>query len=306
MNPKSRIHIMIIFLIFASLACGVSDLTGSDSASDGPGALDTAVARSLAETASMQTAVAQGVANAANPTQGGGAVGAPTIQVQLSSQTPSITVSPTTDKAMVSVSQSTNCRSGPGTTYEWLGALNPGQEVEIFGKDPSGSSFYIKNPTNQSGFCWIWITFATVTGDTAAVPVYTPMPTPTPAKTSTPTTPPIDFNVSYSEIFLCGVVYYMEFNITNTGSLIWQSYSSVVTDNTTSVTNTHQKDRFEDYSSVCVLIQDQDDLAPGESGKMLTQIVDNLAGHSMTATFKLCSTDGLGGNCLSKTINFTP
>ena len=306
MNPKSRIHLMIIFLILTSLACGVSDITGSDSPTEAPGALDTAVAKSLAETASMQTAVAQGVANVANPTQDGGSVGAPTIQVQLSSQTPSITVSPTTDKAMVSVSQSTNCRSGPGTTYEWLGALNPGQEVEILGKDSSGSSFYIKNPTNPSGFCWIWNTYATVTGDTAAVPVYTPMPTPTPAITATSTTPPVDFSVSYSEIFLCGTVYYMEFNITNTGSQIWQSYYSVVTDITDSVTNTNQKDKFEDYSSVCVLILDQGDLTPGESGKMWTQIVVNVTGHSMTATFKLCSADGLGGNCLSKTINFTP
>ena len=303
MKSKSRIHLMIIFLILASLGCGVSDITGPTASSDDPDALDTAVAQSLAETASMQTAIAQGVGGSGNPTQGG-AVGVPTIQGQPTTQLP--TVSPTTDKAMVSVSQATNCRSGPGTTYDWLGALNPGQEVEILGKDPSGSSFYIQNPTNPSGFCWIWNTYATVTGSTAAVPRYTPMPTPTPAKTATPTKVPVDFSVSFSEVAFCSS-WYIEFTIVNTGSSNWQSYQTTVTDTVTTSTEVYQNDIFMDYDSVCTVSLTQNDLTPGETGNASSDaFFVNPAGHPMTATIKVCSADGLGGTCLSKSITFTP
>ncbi|MFC2063759.1 hypothetical protein ACFLXB_01535 [Chloroflexota bacterium] len=308
MNPKSRFHLMIIILILASLACGISDITGPTSATEVPGALDTAVAKSLAETASMQTAIAQGVANQGNPTQGSGSVGAPTIQVQAPTNTltPSITVSPTSDGAKVSVSQATNCRSGPGTVYDWLGALNPGQEVDILGKDPSGSSFYIKNPTNPSGFCWIWNTYATVSGNVAAVPVFTPMPTPTPAKTSTPTSAPIDFAVSFSEITTCFGFYYVELKVTNTGSLTWQSFESSIKDNVTATTVVHSDDVFQHWNG-CNLALSQDDLTPGETGTTDSNLFNyNPAGNSMTATLKLCSVDGQAGTCLTKTITFTP
>jgi uncharacterized protein YgiM (DUF1202 family) len=302
-SKKSRIYLMIVFLVISSLACSLSDLTGGTATQD-PGALDTAVAKSMAETASIQTAIAQGVASVAVPTQGGSSGAGPTIQVQ-PSETASLTVSPTSGKAMVSVSNATNCRSGPGTVYDWLGALNPGQEVEILGKDPSSSSYYIRNPTNQTGFCWIWNTYATVTGDLGAVPVYTPMPTPTPAKTSTPTTPPVGFNVTFNEIFVCGN-YYIEFNITNTGSLIWQSYYSALTDTNLSVTSTSQWDKFEDYSG-CTMLLAQDDLSPGETGQAWSGgFASSPAGHLINATIKLCTADALGGTCASKSITFTP
>jgi len=310
MKHNSRIYLMVVFLVVASLACSLSDLTGQATATTDSGALDTAVAKSLAETASIQTAVAQGVASVVVPTQGGGSVVGPTVQGQPSQEpsitvSPTFTVSPTSAKAMVSVSNATNCRSGPGTVYDWLGALNPGQEVEILGKDPSNSSYYIKNPTSTSGFCWIWNTYATVTGDLGAVPVYTPMPTPTPAKTSTPTTPPVGFNVTFNEVFLCGS-YYIEFNITNTGSQIWQSIYSSVTDTTLSATTTSSWDLFEDWTG-CTMNVAQDDLAPGESGQAWAgPLTGNPNGHLINATVKLCTADGLAGTCASKSISFTP
>jgi uncharacterized protein YgiM (DUF1202 family) len=303
MNPKPRMYLMFVFLVVASLACSLSDLTGQATATQDPGSLDTAVAKSLAETASIQTAIAQGVASVAAPTQGGSSAGGPTLEVQ-SSLTPSLTVSPTSGKAMVSVSNATNCRSGPGTVYDWLGALNPGQEVEILGKDPSNSSYYIKNPTNSSGFCWIWNTYATVTGDMAAVPVYTPMPTPTPAKTSTPTLVPADFTVVFEELTVCGN-YYFEFRITNTGSLIWQSYEATVNDTVASVYAYGSKSDFIDYTG-CAETLVQHDLAPGETGRASAGPINNPTGHLINAIIKLCSLDGSGGTCISKSLIFTP
>ena len=187
-NRSPIIHLVSILLL-ASLACGLSDITGT-TPPEQPGQLETAVARSLAETSSIETAIAQGVAGTMDPGLQGTPQNATQSQPELPSLTPSLEISPTIERPMLSVSQVTNCRSGPGTTYDWLGALNVGQQAEIFGQDPAKTSWYIRNPDNSSGFCWVYGAFATVTGNSSAVPVFTPMPTPTPAITATPTTPP--------------------------------------------------------------------------------------------------------------------
>jgi hypothetical protein len=55
---------------------------------------------------------------------------------------------------------------------------------------------------------------------------------------------------------------------------------------------------------------DQSDLMPGESGNVTNISPGHFnydpSGHSITATFTLCTGNGLGGSCLSQTINFTP
>jgi hypothetical protein len=305
MDHKPRIYLMIIFLVIASLACSFSDLTGQATATQAPGSFDTAVAQSLAETSSIQTVVAQGVASVAAPTLGDSSPGGPTAEIQ-SSLTPTLTVSATSGKAMVSVSNVTNCRSGPGTIYDWLGALNPGQEVEILGKDLSNSSYYIKNPTNSSGFCWIWNTYATVTGDMAAVPVFTPMPTPTPAISKTPTSLPISYSATFSELLFCPANYYITINIVNTGTLTWQSWDLSIDDTVSSTTALESDDKFMDITG-CGSVNIQDDLSPGETGKLYSgAIPSNPEGHLIKASIKLCSADGLAGTCISKSITFTP
>jgi len=55
---------------------------------------------------------------------------------------------------------------------------------------------------------------------------------------------------------------------------------------------------------------EQSDLMPGESGNVANVNPGHFnydpSGHSITATFTLCTANGLGGTCLSQTINFTP
>jgi len=78
---------------------------------------------------------------------------------------------------LVSVSISTNCRSGPGTEFELLGNLNAGDVAKLVGKYPSLNYWLIKNP-DKAGNCWLWGEYATVIGSTALVPLVTPPPTP--------------------------------------------------------------------------------------------------------------------------------
>lgn len=94
--------------------------------------------------------------------------------------TPTITLTPTLEKPMVSVSVDTNCRTGPGKIYDWIGALLTGEQAQVVGQSMDGQYWIIKNP-DRAGECWLWGNYATVKGPTDALPKYTPPPTPTPA-----------------------------------------------------------------------------------------------------------------------------
>jgi hypothetical protein len=107
---------------------------------------------------------------------------APSDETPQPSPTPSatITLTPTQEKPMVSVSVDTNCRTGPGKIYDWIGGLLVGEKAEVVGASTDGQYWIIKNP-DQNGECWLWGNYATVSGDTVDLPRYTPPPTPTPA-----------------------------------------------------------------------------------------------------------------------------
>jgi hypothetical protein len=74
---------------------------------------------------------------------------------------------------MVSVSQNTNCRKGPGQAYKTLGALLVGEQAEDVGRSADNQNWIIKNP-DGAGECWLWGYYATITGITANLPVITP------------------------------------------------------------------------------------------------------------------------------------
>jgi len=77
----------------------------------------------------------------------------------------------------VSVSQNTNCRLGPSQDFAEIGALGPGQTAEVIGKDTYDNYWVIKFPDSSGKTCWLWGQYATVSGDTAALPdVATPTP----------------------------------------------------------------------------------------------------------------------------------
>ncbi len=89
------------------------------------------------------------------------------------------TLQPTESKPVVSVSVDTNCRTGPGKIYDWIGALLVGEQTEVLGLSAAGDYWVVKNP-DQAGECWLWANYASVTGSTSGLPVLTPPPTPTP------------------------------------------------------------------------------------------------------------------------------
>jgi len=106
----------------------------------------------------------------------------PTSTITLSptiTLTATITLTPTLDKPMISVSENTNCRSGPGKDYDYLGALLVNEQAEVVGQSMDGQYWIIKNP-DQAGECWLWGYYASVQGPIEGLAKYTPPPSPTP------------------------------------------------------------------------------------------------------------------------------
>lgn len=296
---------LIIGLVLAlSLAC---NLPAGLSATNVPAG--DVVATALAQTQAVQTIVAYSAAATLAAMQAAATQAAPSPTPSITptetpawTETPSLTPTPTAtftpEVPMVSVSVDTNCRTGPGKVYDMVGALTVGKSAEVLARDPTGNYWYIRNPNNPASFCWIWGQYATVSGNIAGLPVYTPPPTPTPVP---------DFTVSYSAFEFCApTTYGLELTVKNTGSLTLESYRTVAKDLTHSVTKAWQANFFREFSG-CTPLAAQDDLTPGESGTVLAGPFDHSpAGENFTVTVTLCTEDGLGGICASKTISFTP
>jgi hypothetical protein len=79
-----------------------------------------------------------------------------------------------------------NVRNGPGTYYDQVGVLVPGQTSAILGQSPLGDWIkivYIGGPDNTG---WVLADFVRIVGDNANIPTVLPPPTPTLRPTTTP------------------------------------------------------------------------------------------------------------------------
>src|SRR5215207_9665958 len=166
-----------ILLLTVSYGCGVPGVFPSES-----NLMGTAVAQTI-EAALTQTAQSQPITPIVIPTD------TPlfTFTPEPPTLTPTETLTPipiftsTSAIPQISVSVATNCRVGPGRIYDRVGALVVGQVAEVIGRDSTGNYWYIRDPNSSSGFCWLWGEYATLTGNTSALPMFTPPPTPTPS-----------------------------------------------------------------------------------------------------------------------------
>ena len=72
--------------------------------------------------------------------------------------------------ATLTLNGNTNCRSGPGTSYKILALLPAGTSVKIVAQSSSGN-YWIVEPPDGSGPCWVLGQLGQITGDTANLPV---------------------------------------------------------------------------------------------------------------------------------------
>jgi hypothetical protein len=219
--------------------------------------------------------------------------------------TPQPTLTPTLEGVWLTVLENTNCRSGPGTYYDYVTTLNAGVQVQAVARNPENNYYYVHNP-NGSGFCWLWDKYSNLTGNITILAVFTAQPTPTPTLTPTPAP---GLSVSFVSVTSCGGQFALRLKVKNTGGLTWQSVKVVIKDNTTATTFTHTLDQFRGYTG-CPMDVVQEDLTPGEDG-----IISNVSpgqfgydptGHDLKVTVTVYTENGLAGSFYSTSINVTP
>jgi uncharacterized protein YraI len=86
-------------------------------------------------------------------------------------------------KPQIQASNALNVRSGPGTAYPVVGALNSGEQADIVAKNPEGDWWQVTLPSGGTG--WVYGPLVQAQGDTSAIAVASDIPpappTPTPA-----------------------------------------------------------------------------------------------------------------------------
>lgn len=119
-------------------------------------------------------------------------------------KTPSLTSSPeqtttvtsTYSVPMLTVKESTNCRTGPGEAYEIVFTYLSGKKLEIAGRYDPGNFWLVKSNESPSGTCWLWGEYVDVTGSYWAVSSVTPPPTSTSAPPRAPSIQKWEFSCS--------------------------------------------------------------------------------------------------------------
>lgn len=229
--------------------------------------------------------------------------GAPTITPSATATLPpAILFTPTPSVPQISVYVDTNCRVGPGKVYDRVGYLLVGQVSEIYGRNPAGNYWYIRNLNKTTDYCWLWGEYATVSGNLSALPVYTPPPTPTPMP---------NFAASFAgEDTCCGkdgcTGWWVDIRLENTGGITFRSMTLTVRDTDTEISQTLYSNGFTDNDG-CTDTVTYDSLSPG--GRRIVSspaFAYDLSDHELRATITLCSNTNQSGTCITEVIEFEP
>ena len=298
MRTFGRTSLLLFFILLGVLACA---LPGTPQAN--PNDSGTSAAQTLQVIIeATQTAVA---AISPQASQTATLTFTPAPPTLTPTETLTATLAPTFTPLVpqISVSIPTNCRTGPGKAYDMVGALLVGVTVQVYARDPTGMYWYIHNPDSPHEFCWVWGEYATLTGLTSIVPVYTAQPTPTP--TFTPTPAPA-FDASYDGLVSCATSWWPQIDLDNTGSVIFRSVAIIVKDTVTSTSVSNTTDEFVNNSD-CTSSTSKSKLQPDKSLTISSPAFTyNPTGHKLRVTVTLCSDTGQNGTCVTDSFNFTP
>lgn len=200
--------------------------------------------------------------------------------------------------AQVSVSVPTNCRVGPGTAYTRVGALLVGEVAEVVGRHATRDYWIIRNPDRPNETCWLWGEYATLTGNTGVLPIFTPPPTPTPSP---------GFTAAYNGLEVCaGTGWWVDIELENPGGISFTSLAMTVRDTTTNAVLSLYSEDFTDRDG-CNETDTRDSLPAGEELLVSSPIfTSDPRGHPLRVTITLCSSPGQSGMCVTESINFTP
>ncbi len=153
--------IALVLLVAAMLAC---NLPGSDVA--GTPILLTPVTglTPIPGEEETSTPISTAVATAL------GAAPSPNVPVLLITAT--AVIPPTPSVPMITPNAvNVNCRAGPDLAYNSVSVLAFGASTQVVGRTADSSWWYVQDPNNPGGNCWVAASVVTILGPTAAIPV---------------------------------------------------------------------------------------------------------------------------------------
>jgi len=137
---------------------------------------------SLNEQAATIVALTLDAVQTSTPSKTPQPANSPTLSI---TRTPTPTITPTYSVPLLTINEPTNCRTGPGQSYDILFTFNPGATVEIVGRYPTNNYWTVKVQGLQEP-CWIWGEYSTASGSYWAVPSVTPPATATASPPAAP------------------------------------------------------------------------------------------------------------------------
>lgn len=113
------------------------------------------------------TPIATAVATASGPAP---LASAPALLLVTATPVPVIVATPTVPMVTPNA-VNVNCRSGPDLAYDSVSTLAFGSSTQVTGRTADSSWWYVQDPNNPTGNCWISASVVTISGPTGGIPV---------------------------------------------------------------------------------------------------------------------------------------
>lgn len=208
---------------------------------------------------------------------------------------PSATFTPEPPKA--EVVRETNCRIGPGGMYDLVAKYQVGQMLNVVARDLGGGYWFVQNPGKPDEQCYLMAQNIKISGETVALPQFTPLPSPTAMPY---------FELSFKKFDICEGVNYALFTVENVGSLPFRSvYIKVI--NQKADKWVEQAFNAFDLKVKCVLAKNIAPLDPGGTGYVYSPPFKwSGTGENLRAIIMACTEKSLKGTCITQTVDLTP
>ena len=212
-------------------------------------------------------------------------------------QPPEPSATATLEVPMAKVGRESNCRTGPGALYDLVATYQAGQVLEIVAKDLGSGYLFVKNPDKPEEQCYLVANNVTVSGDTSALPRFTPLPS--------PLAPPF-FKVTFKKFDTCMGQDFAIFTVENTGSVPFRSAYIKVTDQKAGESVEQALNAF-DLRAHCILVKNIAPLNSGDSGYVNSPPFSSaMSEKKLRAVIMLCTEQNLKGSCVTQSLDVKP
>lgn len=88
---------------------------------------------------------------------------------------PTFTFTPTPVVLSIQVTaELINCRSGPGAIFDTVTEIQQGRTLRAIARNDLATWFYVKDPGNPGGFCWVSAEVTQINGEASVLPIMQP------------------------------------------------------------------------------------------------------------------------------------